>query len=264
MNQKTSGKWRTLDDTEIALVKGMRANGLARDYIMSFFARPGRVISPAVVGELDSKFPDIAPASSDEVQAFISRRLSKATADAADHGFGPTSSIRVREILQLTREGQGSLPGFESLFAEFKELAPVDKAGRSRVAKCLAAFANHQGGYVFIGISDDGEIVGVPEGIDIELMWNAISDVVTRHFTPFFAWERGSVDVAGKRLAVAYAFSASDKPIIAASDFAGDICKGQIYFRYNRSSETIHPGDLIKMLHDRDRRAASGSVVGDG
>jgi hypothetical protein len=259
MPKKTNGKWRTLDELEIALVKGMKQlDKFPRDYITSFFIRPGRVISPAVVSELDRARPDILPATRGDVEAFINRRLNHTNPQPGQHGFGPTSSIRVREILKFSKDGQAALPGFESVFAEFKRDIPTDKISKAKVAKSLAAFANHEGGYVFMGVSNDGNIVGIPTE-KIENLWDQLGDVVTRHFTPFFTWERALVDMGSGSIAVAYAHKSLAKPIIATSDYTSEICAGQIYFRYNRSNEQIRAGDLLKMLHDRDNWIASSA-----
>lgn len=261
MPKKTNGKWRTLDDIEIALVKGMKQfEDFPRDYITSFFVRPGRVISPAVVSELDKVRPDILPATREEITEFISRRLNESNSRAGDHGFGPTSPMRVREILKLSHDGQAALPGFESVFAEFKQVLPTDKDGRAKAAKCLAAFANHDGGYLFFGVDNDGGIVGVPTE-NIEKIWDELSDVLTRSFTPFFRWDRATVPMETRSIAVAYAYKSPDKPILATKDFTHEICEGQIYFRYNRSNETIRAGDLLKMLHERDRRVAAQAAL---
>ena len=250
--RKQGSKWRTLYEIEIALAKRMNLSGLPRDYIHSFFARPGRVISPAFVSELDEKRPDIAPATMQDTEAFIARRLSEANREDRTHGFGPTSSVRVREILQLSADGQGALPGFESHFAEFKSEVPTTKLGKAKVAISLVSFANHQGGYVFIGVSNDGTVIGIPEEIDVERFWDDLSNVVTAHFTPFFPWERSVVEFGGSRIAVAYAHQANEKPIIVSDGYTPEIVPGQIFFRYSRSSEVIRAGDLIQMLHERD------------
>lgn len=261
MARNQRGKWRTLDDLEIALVKGMKLCGYPRDRIISFFVRPGRTISPAVVSELDAKRPDVVPATKEEVQFFVSRKLNEANLETKDHGFSPTSSIRVREILQTSQDTSGTLPGFESLFAELKREVPNDKAGKAKIAKALTSFANHEGGYLFVGVDNDGQVLGVPDAINAERFWDEIADVVTRHFTPFFQWERNVVFVDEKRILVAYVSKSLEKPIIASAQYTGEILPGVIYFRYNRSSEAIHPGDLINLLHERDRRVVATAVA---
>jgi hypothetical protein len=251
--RKQSTGWRTLDNIEIALIKRMKRAKLPRDQIMSFFIRPGRVISPAVVAELEKTRPDIAEATDEDVTAFINRRMSEANTITPHHGFGPTSELRVREILQLTADGQKTLPGFESYFAEFKRELPKDRSSKGKAARTLAAFANNEGGYLFFGIDDSGAITGISESEDIEKFWDELADLTTRHFTPFFQWDRGRIAIGDTTIAVAYSYKAPEKPIIASSEYTPEIRPGQIFFRYNRSSETIRATDLVRMLSERDR-----------
>jgi hypothetical protein len=261
MPKKSGEKWRTLDEIEIALVKGMtQLEEFPRDYITSFFIRPGRVISPAVVSELERVRPDILPATREEVTGFINRRLNEANAANRDHGFGPTSPVRVREILKLSDDGQAALPGFESAFAEFKRELPADKEARAKAAKCLVAFANNEGGYLFFGVENDGTIVGIPTD-RIERVWDELAQVLTNTFTPFFQWERAVVPMQDCSIGVAYAYKSADKPIVAAKEFTPEIREGQIFFRYNRSNECIRAGDLLKLLHERDRRMMSLAIL---
>lgn len=254
---KKPARWRTLDEIEIALMKQMKLSGLPRDYIMSFFVRPGRVISSAVTSEVLKKFPEIEAATREEVDQYINRRIKEANTTVPYQGFGPVSGIRVREILQLTQEGQAALPGFESHFAEFKGEVPTTKIARAKIAKSMAAFANNEGGYVFIGIENDGSICGLPDRTDVEKLWDELADVVTSTFTPFFRWERNSIDISDKKVAVAYVYEAADKPIVATRDCTTEIEVSSIYFRYSRSSDPIKAGDLFQILMERDRRAAA-------
>lgn len=255
-----SRKWRTLDDTEVSLMKRMSANGMARDHIMSFFVRPGRKISPAVVAELDEKRPNVPPASDAEAAAYIRRRLAEASTSVPYDGFGPTSTLRVHEILQLSTEGQAVLPGFESAFVEFKSCVPNDKEGKARVAKAMVGFANREGGYIFFGVSDAGDIAGLEGSANIERFWDQIADVVGRHFMPAFRWDKAVVELDDKQIAVIYVYAADQKPIIAAHDFTASVTAGSVYFRYERSAELIRPGDLLQLLHERDRRTLATST----
>ena len=254
--------WRGLDRIEISLMKRMSLNGLPRDYIMSFFVRPGRKISSAAPSEVMTKCPSIPIASEDDVKTYINRRLREAGEIDRQHGFSPVSSIRVREILELTQDGQSALPGFESHFAELKLEIPKDKSGRAKIAKSMAAFANNDGGYIFFGINNGGNIKGLRVDEDVEEFWDKLSDIVNRSFAPFFVWERGVVNVGEFRVAVIYTYSADRKPIICSADCTNELSEGSIFFRYNRSSERIKAADLIRILEERDR-TAMGRMTGD-
>jgi len=260
MTSNLTGTWRTLDELEIALMKRMKLEKLPRDYIMSFFMRPGRVISPAAINEVFKTRPEISPADLGELEAFVARRINEANEENPYHGFGPVSAVRVRDILRTVNKSQNVIPGLESYIAELKSASVLNKAVKAKIAKTLSAFANNEGGYVFIGIEDDGEITGLPVELDIERFWNELSDVITRNFTPFFRWERSVVAIGETKIAVAYAYQAMEQPIMASADYA-DIVSGRIYFRYNRSVEAIRPGDMQRLLSLRDKRVASAAVA---
>ncbi len=53
-------------------------------------------------------------------------------------------------LLTLIRDGENS-------FIEFKE----DAGDNKKIARELVAFLNHRGGYLLLGVSDEGELVGL-------------------------------------------------------------------------------------------------------
>jgi hypothetical protein len=68
---------RGLTNQEIALVKGMLALKLRRDVIISFFMHPGRLLSPAFVGEIAQGTigSTVAEATREQVEEYIESRL---------------------------------------------------------------------------------------------------------------------------------------------------------------------------------------------
>jgi ATP-dependent DNA helicase RecG len=94
----------------------------------------------------------------------------------------------------------------ESHFREFKTAfsgppgakQPRDASAiRKDIAEALVAFANADGGEVFIGIEDDGEITGVPHSETVvQSLFNADTSNVMPN-TPLAAW-KARVDVDGK------------------------------------------------------------------
>ena len=252
MGIRKAESWRTLDAIEIALIKRMRLQNLPRDQIMSFFVRPGRVISPAALSELESVRPDIEPASVLDTQNYISRRIAETSRDVPYHGFGPLSELRSREILNLALEGQVALPGVKTHFSEFKAELPRERLSLAKSAKTMAAFANNLGGYIFYGVGDGGDLIGIDRGVRIESVLDALGDVV-RKFTPFFQWSHSSMIVADKLLVVVYTFRADNRPVICSADFTNEMRDGDIYFRYVRSSRRIQAVDLHILLKERER-----------
>lgn len=230
---------------------------MRRDYILSFFVWPGRVISPAAISEIrNGKFgKEVEPASEAAVRSHIQFRLDELhLRRGADDG--PVSEFRVRSLLRLARESQFRLPGLESHIVEFKENLPLTGLAKSKAATTLASFANNKGGYLIFGVRDGGTVIGV-ESSAIQQAWEELSDILSRHFTPFFPCVEAAVEASGKIVAAVYAYAAEEKPIIASGNYE-EIKRGTIYFRYHASTQPIAPADLISIIR---QIRASGELV---
>src|SRR5258708_7391945 len=107
---------RGLDVFEVALIKNMRGRKMARDFIMSLIVRPGRVISPAAVGEVFSGKigPDVSAATDAETDFFISRRLSGYRPVSDSDLGGPTSQTVLLEVLEASTPVPPTVPASES------------------------------------------------------------------------------------------------------------------------------------------------------
>lgn len=252
------GVGRGLEPYEVALIKNMRHRGMTRDFIMSLILRPGRRLTPAAVSEVMTGRigPEINRATDEEAEAFIQMRLTGAHANTASQLGGPTSQTVVLEIIRTAKTSEANYAALESRTLEFKECPPTDKAGCCAIAKTIAAYANAGGGYVVFGVRDDREVVGIAEPDKFAKICDQISDVATECFSPAVTWDKNLVEYEGKSLGVIYTHRASTKPVIAMRDSA-DIQKSTIYFRYEGKSQRIEPGDLLSMLHQRDRAIAA-------
>ena len=89
------------------------------------------------------------------------------------------------DTLSLLQRVKNSISLGESHFREFKtalEGKPGNKKARNttnicrEIGEALVAFANADGGELFIGVEDDGAVTGIPHNdVDIEAMKNAIN-----------------------------------------------------------------------------------------
>ena len=243
-------------------MKRMILDGFPRDRIMSFFVRPGRVISPAAKSEVEQGQigPEIEPATVAELERYVAARLNEVRTIGDEAYGGPLSPTRVKEVLALARDAQTSLPGFENLFSEYKETMPTTRALRVKTAKTAASFANSKGGYIFFGIDDDRNVIGV--AVDgIEKQWHALSQCITNHFSPSFRWDHAVVEISGKIVGALYAYEGDNKPIIAIKDYDQEIHRGHIYARYATLTKLIEPGDLFAILSERDTKIAASAVL---
>lgn len=261
MAQRKRGEGRGLEFGEVALIKRMVADNFPRDRIMSFFVRPGRVISPAAISEItNGKIgPNIDAATKIEMDRFITTRLNEFRANTDVYG-GPTSDTRVKEVLSLNADAQVSPPGFESKFCEYKRDFPLDRDARTKIAKTAASFANSNGGYIFFGVDDARNVVGIPDAIDINRQIHAFSQCINECFCPTFQWDFAVVPINGINIAVIYVYETQNKPVISIAELPRIIHKGRIYFRYAAITKDIEPGDLMHMLGERDRKTAAFAI----
>jgi hypothetical protein len=245
---------RGLAHHEVAIIKRMRLMGHRRDYIFSFIMRPGRKLTPACISEVENGKigKEVEPATEDEVSSFVGRRL----AEARDPGdaYGPLSSFQINETIGWSLRAEGDLLTDETQRVEFK-LFLADKADDLlSYAKTMAAFSNNVGGYIFFGISDNRRPVGVDPTEFLAFDWDRLSAICRESFQPDIRWERTLATWQGKALGVLYTYQAEPKPVVAAKNAKG-LTVGSIYYRYRGHTENIRPGDLFKLLSDRDAQA---------
>lgn len=91
---------------------------------------------------------------------------------------GPDEGVEIfieeqDEIMSLISQGESSM-------IEFKEKAPEREVDKIKLRKEVSAFANTDGGDIFLGIDDDGKVVGlgeegIPQG-ELDRITNIIKD----------------------------------------------------------------------------------------
>jgi nucleoside 2-deoxyribosyltransferase len=134
-------------------------------------------------------------------------------------------------ILDLIAQG-------ESETVELKQSLPPSAI----IAKHLAAFANSRGGYLIVGVSRDGHVVGLPEE-EAQQAVQTLSGIGDSMFSRPI--DVAAIDVGGK--IVVYA------AIVPTSDSTGPVltAKGELYERHGNSvrklseqeeREALHPG----------------------
>lgn len=259
---KRKGVGRGLEAYEVALIKNMRERAMTRDYIMSMIMRPGRVLSPAAVDDVMKGRigPDIRTATDVEADLFIRNRLSTYRPLTEDDLGGPASPTVVRELLRTELVTQGTLSVLESNTIEFKGILPNSNELLCAVARTMAAFANASGGYVIFGVNDNRKLIGLADDDDFAKKCDQISDIATQYFCPEISWTKNLLNYDDLDLGVIYVYPASIKPIVAMREGNG-IGKSMIYYRYVGKSQRIEPGDLLHLLHLRDRATAATTMA---
>ena len=140
---------------------------------------------------------------------------------------------------KLTPDEIKSIAGAgEGYNAEFKFRVP---AKVRELSQEVCAFANSEGGYLFIGIDDAGKIEGTM--ID-NAKRSAVQDAI-RDISPFVQVEMYPVDVDGKTVWVIEVPSGKDKPYVLS---------GAIYVREGSNSQKLTSADEMRFFFQSNNR----------
>lgn len=140
----------------------------------------------------------------------------------------------------MTREEvQRFVGNGEGQFVEFKLRVPEP----ARLAKEVVAFANSGGGRVFIGVDDDGSIVGVKDSAEEEF---ALQEALNRYCRPPMKWTSERVQITSKRDVIVVTVSSSPrKPHFIVADVEKGT--GPAYVRVQDMSLEASP-ESIKLM----------------
>ncbi|CAH1216511.1 hypothetical protein PAECIP111893_04144 [Paenibacillus plantiphilus] len=166
--------------------------------------------------------------------------------------FAPTADVVFEQDEQFNIEGVIMLRG-EGIHHDYKQ-AYTDK-----IPITMCAFANAEGGSVFVGIDDDGKVVGVVNGDDLRLKvenwWedNAIGKVDRRYvFHPLFdekGIERTVVEIRVEE--------AKTKPIAIRKNNGQET----YYMRRDGSNRPMRRDDFVHLIQLSSRNSDSTSLI---
>ena len=96
------------------------------------------------------------------------------------------------------------------LFRE-SETIELKEAVSDEIKKEVIAFANCNGGKLYIGVQDDGEVIGVdnPDSVSLQLS-NMVRDSIKPDVTMFIHYE--TIEKAGKKIVVVDVQRGTDRP----------------------------------------------------
>lgn len=188
---------RGLTEIEVAVIKRMRLMGLPRDYIMSFILEPGRIVSPAAVGEVANGTigPEVAPAPVGVVEIYVKERITAVRAIGRAGYLGPVSPWRVQQVLTWARPDQKTLLPDEGYETEFKIIFGNSDDKKFGYLKSLASFANFRGGYILFGVTNAGQTVGFDHNRFLDFDWDHFDQLVESTFQPYFSWAHAVVEI---------------------------------------------------------------------
>lgn len=127
------------------------------------------------------------------------------------------------------------IAGGEDSYTEFKR----DISQRSDFAGELVAFANTNGGQIFVGVEDDGTIVGVPNPQQTE---EAIVNIARNNCVPPITPLIDQLDIAGRIVLVVQTLRRASTP--------HENNSGQCYIRVGSSKRLCTPQERARMLQE--------------
>lgn len=131
----------------------------------------------------------------------------------------------------------------ENFFIEFKE----DDVGTSKLIEEISAFANTNGGYIFLGISDDKQIKGCK-------MWNEqrITTTILDSLTPTPIYDIKKFKIEDNVIYIIKVYEGNETPYITN--------KGSIYERMGSSSCKITKADRLNKLYEKSEKKLNEMV----
>jgi len=150
------------------------------------------------------------------------------------------------ELLRLIKKGENEKLEFKSTLRTNLHTGEKDKRVENSVLKTLVAFLNSEGGTLMIGVSDNGEILGI-EKDDFENndkfnrhFTNLVKERIGNEFLPYMDFELCSID--GKYI-LKVECKKSDKPLFLKYDSLEEF-----YIRVGASTIQINGNELIEYI----------------
>lgn len=132
----------------------------------------------------------------------------------------------------------------ENVDVEFKELDKLTGKLPNNLSKEIAAFANTLGGEIYIGIKDDGSVVGVEEPDDVMTrISNLIHDTIFPDLIPFVQIQ--SIEKDNKYIVKITVSTGTERPYYLAKD--GLKPKG-VYVRRGSASVPVNEAGIREMI----------------
>lgn len=176
----------------------------------------------------------------------------------------PLSEKSLVKIFKTDPDNPNKLIKREDKCHEFKK--SYNNGSMASYLKTMAAFANHDGGYIIFGIKDSPrELKGLEEKAlhqFNELPVEKLTEMLNDHFSPAIEWTNCVYQFRGKSFGVIYVYPLENKPTICkktrnAEDKKYSLKEADIYYRYSGRSERIKYPELVKIIEDKRNKEES-------
>lgn len=252
---------RSITDEEIGLIRAMLRREMPNQDIHFMFNRPDRQISSGRITNIkQGRYgPNVPPATDSQLDNFLSSFTPSGVGIVVPIPASPQPVSRTdmaRALFSKLPDGTWKLQDGETDQHECKQ--EFDAKNIFGLLRAIAALSNNRGGYVLLGVSDADCIAtginGDFDGFDIA----KLIDKAKTHLAPTpRITAKGSFVLDGLTVGFVHVDPHPDRPVIVCRDGGGkgELCEGDILFRYAGQSARIKFADLRSMLEERDRRA---------
>lgn len=246
---------RSITDEEIGLIKAMLNRGTRNRDIQFYFNRQERPVnSGRITGIRKGDYgPEVPEAGEAELDTFLAGFRAAEVGVMIEGGPAKELTLADRAKARFVQRNGGDwhLADGETATQECK--AQFDPRRMEPIIRAIAALANNQGGFVFIGVADaECRVAGMPDLSFHETDIVRITDKAKSLLTPTPIFSKDVIDLDSKTVGVIHVEKHPTPPVIVCRDAQG-LEDGAILFRYPGQSGKIKFGDLLEMLRERDR-----------
>lgn len=247
---------RSITDEEIGLIKAMLRRGMRNRDIQFYFNRQDRPVNSGRITGINAGDygPGVPTATEAALDAFLAGFAPAEVGVVIEAGAAREPTLAERASARFVqRDGGWFLADGETSDQECK--AQFDPRRMEPVVRAIAALANNQGGFVFIGVQDaECRVIGMPDNAFQDTDIVRITDKVKHLLTPTPTFSKDVIQIGGHAVGFVHVEKYPNPPVIVCRD-ANGLEDGTILFRYAGQSGKIKFGDLLAMLRERDRAA---------
>jgi hypothetical protein len=248
---------RSITDREISIIKAMLTRGMRNRDIQFYFNRQDRPVnSGRITGIKSGTYGPEVPAADDAtlddyLEEFTPGEVGVTLVRERAANKRPTLAELAQGRFSQSKVGHWVLTEGETADQECKEACDPKKL--SPIIRAVAGLANNKGGFLFVGVKNDGlEVVGMADKSFTEMDVATLTNKLKHHVTPTPSFTKFDIDVGGHRVGVVAVDQHRHRPVVVCRDGEG-LEDGSILFRYPGQTSRIKFGDLFSLLNDRDK-----------
>lgn len=254
---------RSITDEEIGLIKAMLRRRMRNRDIQFYFNRQDRPVNSSRITGINAGTygPEVPAASDAALDVFLAGFALAEIGVFIEAGLPrePTLADRVRARFVQRDDGGWYLADGETADQECK--AQFEPGRMEPIIRAIAALANNQGGFIFIGVRNaDCRVAGIPDDAFRDTDIVRIADKVKTLLTPTPIFSKNVIEIDSLAIGVIHVEKHPSPPVIVCKDADG-LEDGAILFRYPGQSGKIKFGDLFAMLRERDRAATQALLA---